>query len=58
MAFATGCATVPPWKRAALAHATMATDDPFTSGIAAHVNAVTEGPGGGLGGGGGGCGCN
>jgi hypothetical protein len=58
VAMATGCAEVRPYERAQLAHPTMAADDPFTSGIANHVNAISEGGSGGLSAGGGGCGCN
>lgn len=55
---ATGCAEVRPYERAQLAHPTMAADDAFTSGIANHVQAISEGGTGGLSAGGGGCGCN
>ncbi len=55
---ATGCAEVRPYERAQLAHPTMAADDPFTSGIANHVYAISGGASGGLSAGGGGCGCN
>lgn len=55
---ATGCASVAPYERGTLAHPTMSTEDPYTSGIDEHVRAVSEGAAGGLAGGGGGCGCN
>jgi len=57
-ALVAGCADVPAVARGPLAHATMTANDTFTSALAAHVNTVSEGPGGGLNGGGGGCGCN
>jgi hypothetical protein len=54
----TGCASVAPYERGTLAHPTMSTEDPYTSGLDEHVRAVSEGASGGLNGGGGGCGCN
>jgi hypothetical protein len=54
---AAGCAPVAPYERGTLAHPTMTTDD-ISTGLDAHVRAVSEGASGGLGGGGGGCGCN
>ena len=57
-ATATGCATVAPYERGTLAHPTMSAEDPYTTPLAEHVQAVSEGAVGGVGGGGGGCGCN
>ncbi len=54
----TGCATVAPYERGALAHPTMSPEDILSSGLDEHVRAVSEGATGGFGGGGGGCGCN
>lgn len=54
---AAGCAPVAPYERGTLAHPTMTTED-VSTGLDAHVRAVSEGASGGLGGGGGGCGCN
>jgi hypothetical protein len=51
------CAPVAPYERGTLAHPTMSTED-LSTGLDAHVRAVSEGASGGLGGGGGGCGCN
>jgi len=56
-ALATACAPVAPYERGTLAHPTMTTED-ISTGLDAHVRAVSEGASGGLGGGGGGCGCN
>jgi hypothetical protein len=53
-----GCAHVAPYERGNLAHPTMSAEDPYTTPLAAHVQAVSEGAAGGLAGGGGGCGCN
>jgi hypothetical protein len=53
-----GCAHVAPYERGNLAHHTMSAEDPFTTALAEHVQAVSEGATGGLSGGGGGCGCN
>lgn len=55
--FTAGCAPVAPYERGTLAHPTMTTED-ISTGLDAHVRAVSEGASGGLGGGGGGCGCN
>jgi hypothetical protein len=52
-----GCVHVAPYERGTLAHPTMTVDD-LSSGMEAHVRAVSEGASGGLSGGGGGCGCN
>jgi hypothetical protein len=57
-AAALGCAHVAPYERGNLAHRTMSAEDPFTTALAEHVQAVSEGATGGLSGGGGGCGCN
>lgn len=51
------CAPVASYERGTLAHPTMTTED-LSTGLDAHVRAVSEGASGGLGGGGGGCGCN
>jgi hypothetical protein len=54
----TGCVSVAPYERGVLAHHTMSVDDPYTTPLAEHVQAVSEGAAGGLSGSGGGCGCN
>ena len=55
----TGCATVKPWQRKALADYTMRGDrDPMGDGLAEHVFFSREMAAGGKGVGGGGCGCN
>ena len=56
-ALGVACAPVAPYERGTLAHPTMTTED-LSTGLDAHVRAVSEGASGGLGGGGGGCGCN
>jgi hypothetical protein len=55
----TGCATVKPWEREALARDDMAWDpDPTEAAIRSHVYFSKETSLGGGGSGGGGCGCN
>jgi hypothetical protein len=54
---ATGCAAVPPWDRADLAHQTMSVSDDAGPGEG-HLRAITEGAIGGTTGAGSGCGCN
>jgi hypothetical protein len=57
MATVSGCASVAPYQRGALAHPTMSPED-MSTGFDEHVREVSEGATGGVGGGGGGCGCN
>jgi hypothetical protein len=57
MATVSGCASVAPYERGALAHPTMSPED-MSTGFDGHVREVSEGATGGVGGGGGGCGCN
>jgi hypothetical protein len=59
--FATGCVTVQPWERGALAHRTMepkAADRACSEDFLGHLYDVREGAAGGTGKAGGGCGCN
>jgi hypothetical protein len=56
---ASGCASVKPWEREALAREDMAWDpDPSEATIRSHVYYSKETSLGGSGAGGGGCGCN
>jgi hypothetical protein len=56
---ASGCASVKPWEREALAREDMAWEpDPQEAAIRAHVHFSKEASLGGGGTGGGGCGCN
>lgn len=57
LAFAGGCAPVPPWGHGRLAHPTMSAGSLTTAGEA-HLRAISEGAVGGSGGVGSGCGCN
>jgi hypothetical protein len=55
----TGCQTVKPWQRGALADPTMRPDrDPLGVALDEHVFFSREATSGGRGVGGGGCGCN
>jgi Domain of unknown function (DUF4266) len=55
----TGCSTVQPWERAALADYTMRPDrDPLATALSEHVYFSRETAAGGRGVGGSGCGCN
>ena len=55
----TGCTTVKPWERGALADITMRSDrDPMGNSMDEHVYFSREATTGGRGVGGGGCGCN
>lgn len=55
----TGCTTVQPWERGALADHTMRPDrDPLQAAMTEHVYFSREASSGGRGVGGGGCGCN
>lgn len=58
LATMTGCVSVAPYERGVLAHPTMSAEDPYTTPLAGHVQAVSEGAAGGVSGSGGGCGCN
>lgn len=54
-----GCATVRPWQRGALADDTMRPDrDPLRTVMTEHIYFSREASAGGRGVGGGGCGCN
>jgi hypothetical protein len=54
-----GCTTVQPWERAALADYTMRPDrDPLLSSMSEHIYFSREASSGGRGVGGSGCGCN
>ena len=56
---ASGCASVKPWEREALAREDMAWEpDPLEATIRSHVHFSKEASLGGGGTGGGGCGCN
>ncbi|MFT3784299.1 MAG: DUF4266 domain-containing protein [Nibricoccus sp.] len=55
----TGCTTVHPWERAALADYAMRPDrDPLATAMIEHVYFAREASSGGRGVGGSGCGCN
>ena len=55
----TGCSTVQPWERAALADYTMRPDrDPLATAMGEHIYFSRETASGGRGVGGSGCGCN
>lgn len=54
-----GCASVQPWERGALADYTMRPDrDPLSNTMSEHIYFTREAAAGGRGVGGGGCGCN
>lgn len=56
---ATGCQTVQPWERGALADYTMRPDrDPLHTAMSEHIFFSREASSGGRGVGGSGCGCN
>jgi len=57
--FMSGCTTVHPWERAALADYTMRPDrDPLATAMTEHIYFAREASSGGRGVGGSGCGCN
>lgn len=59
LAGGTGCSSVKPWQRAALADYSMRSDrDPLGTAMAEHLWFSREAASGGRGVGGGGCGCN
>jgi hypothetical protein len=59
VAFLSGCTTVQPWERAALADYSMRPDrDPMHNTIMEHIYFSREASSGGRGVGGSGCGCN
>jgi hypothetical protein len=59
LALATGCQTVKPWERGALADPIMQVDrDPLGRGLSDHVYFSREAASGGRNVGGAGCGCN
>ncbi len=59
LALLSGCTTVQPWERAALADAKMRPDrDPLLTAMMEHIYFSREASSGGRGVGGSGCGCN